>query len=1201
MANHRLHNREVIPSQRKRMEEALRKGEEQYRLLTENVTDVIYTMDMDLRFTYVSPSVTRQLGYSVEEATPFSLEELLTPASFEVAMKAWAEELAIENMEQKDLNRSRVLELEMRCKDGSTVWTEMSITFLRDPDGMAVGILGVARDISERKRAEEALREAHDMLELRVEERTAELVQEIEERKRAEEALRESEEKLRVMFESTSEGIAVTDLKGKILDVNDAILRMSGLSREELVGKDGFKLMPREDTKKIIGHGTKALESGIGAEKMIQEITPTSGMAHDVGLSMGMLRDSSGDPTGFVAIVRDITESKRAEEALRESEEKYRTILEDIEDGYFEVDIAGNFTFFNDPMCEINGYSRDEMMGMNNRQYMDKENAKKVYQAFNRVYTTGKPSKEFGWEITRKDGTKRFIEASFSLIRNSEGEPIGFRGIVRDITERKEAEEERLQAMTERAAVIDAMGDGLISVNMDGKVSSMNLAFEKLCGYKEDELIGENAAGFINRFIKAEDQERLSDIFVAALKGDIPENEFFTLLNRDGREIPIFATASLMLDAEGRLNTLIVTLKDITSIKRAEEALRESEEKIRNLFESVADGIFVIDLNGAYTEGNEKLLEMMGFSSKDEILEKNAFEFIAPRDIDRAAVDMQRALEQGSVARLEYTVVRTDGSEFPAEVSAKMVKDASGNPVGFIASIRDITERKRAEEALRKSEEHYRLLAENVTDVIWTMDNNMQFTYISPSVTRQRGYSVEEAMALGMDKSLTPASLEIAAKVILEGLSEEKMGQKDLSKTWTVELEMCCKDGSTIWTEMEATFLRDPDGQTVGIQGVARDITERKQAGEALRHSEQHFRSLIENAQDGVLIVNPDITIRYQSPSMERMTGRKAKERIGKDPLEFCHPDDITGVAEAFLQLFENKIPIVHTEFRYRHKNGSWRTFEVVGNNLIDDPAVGGIVLNMRDITERKQAEEEIRRLNEELEQRVVERTVQLQAVNKELEAFAYSVSHDLRAPLRSIDGFSQVLLEDYTDRLDDEGKSYLQRVRSASQRMAELIDDLLDLSRLTRGEMRYETVDLSALAQTITMELQQSQPERDVEFTIAPGLLAKGDAHLLRVVLKNLLDNAWKFSRKQASARIEFGYAETNGQPAYFVRDNGVGFDMAYADKLFGAFQRLHSHSEFEGSGIGLATVQRIIHRHGGDIWAESAVGQGATFYFTL
>ena len=325
------------------------------------------------------------------------------------------------------------------------------------------------------------------------------------------------------------------------------------------------------------------------------------------------------------------------------------------------------------------------------------------------------------------------------------------------------------------------------------------------------------------------------------------------------------------------------------------------------------------------------------------------------------------------------------------------------------------------------------------------------------------------------------------------------------------------------------------------------------------------------------------------------------KERSGKDPFGLVHPDDMANATEMFAQLTQNPGATVHTEIRGQHRDGSWHTFEVVGRNLLDNPAVAGIVVTWRDITDRKQAEEEIRSLNEELEQRVIERTTQLQAVNKELEAFAYSVSHDLRAPLRSIDGFSQVLLEDYSGKLDEEGKDYLQRVRSASQRMAELIDDILNLSRVTRSEMRRETVDLSALAQTIATELQQSQPERQVKFIITLGLVVTADVHLLRVALENLLGNAWKFTKKQPRARIEFGYAETNGQSAYFVRDNGIGFDMAYADKLFGAFQRLHSSNEYEGTGIGLATVQRIIHRHGGNIWAESAVDQGATFYFTL
>lgn len=283
-----------------------------------------------------------------------------------------------------------------------------------------------------------------------------------------------------------------------------------------------------------------------------------------------------------------------------------------------------------------------------------------------------------------------------------------------------------------------------------------------------------------------------------------------------------------------------------------------------------------------------------------------------------------------------------------------------------------------------------------------------------------------------------------------------------------------------------------------------------------------------------------------------------------------------------------------------RTKDGRIFPVEVTGSSFKFGDQVYHLAI-CRDISERKHAEEEIRALNAGLEQRVRERTAQLEVANKELESFSYSVSHDLRAPLRSIDGFSRMLMEDCLDKLDENSRVSLQRIYSASQRMGQLIDDILNLARVSQGQLRFQPVDLSRMANGVAEVLTKAEPGRKIEFVIAPNLKASGDPNLLQITIENLFGNAVKFSGRQPVARIEFGQTLCDGAPTYYVRDNGVGFDLSYAGKLFGAFQRLHTQAEFPGTGIGLATVQRIIHRHGGEIRAESKPNQGATFYFTL
>jgi len=553
-------------------------------------------------------------------------------------------------------------------------------------------------------------------------------------------------------------------------------------------------------------------------------------------------------------------------------------------------------------------------------------------------------------------------------------------------------------------------------------------------------------------------------------------------------------------------------------------------------------------------------------------------------DLNAVFAALEAAIDTDALQTVEYKLeVQGTVTYFQARIHRSGANEA-------IAVVSDITQRKEAEAALRMSERRLRQIIDLVPHGIYVKDTDGRYLVVNETAARYC-HSTVDAM---IGKSLLDLGFHPTAVAALHQADVEiaRSGVPHFYK----EQEFRDLDGNLrVYHTSIVPCTLDEVGSPA-IVGITIDVTEQKQVAEALRQAEARQRALLSALPDMMFRLTRDGTyLDFADPQKQsllphdRIIGSNIRDwSFGRDSWHLALAAYGRAIDSGEVQTIEYDVPTA--------PDGP-RAYE----SRIVRSGPNEVVAVIRDISERRQVEARIRQLNEELEERVRRRTYELEAANRELESFSYSVSHDLRAPLRAISGFSQVLLDEYSQQLDAEGRHYLQRVCAASQRMAQLIDDLLDLARVTRHVMQRTPINLSTIAHTLADELRHAQPERCVEFVIMPELWVEADADLMRVALGNLLNNAWKYTSNHPHARIEFGSHRAPKEVVYFVRDDGAGFDMAHADKLFGAFQRLHRREEFEGNGVGLATVQRIIHRHGGRVWATAAVEQGASFYFTF
>jgi PAS domain S-box-containing protein len=1083
-------------------------------------------------------------------------EEIVGKTSTDLNMIAQPEGQDRSITQLQELGLVRDLEMQIISASGKKHWVSISADIIKI-DGKDC-FLSDAVDITKRKEAEHALQKLNEALEQKVIERT--------------EKIRRSEHQYRHLFQNNPMPMWVIDLGNfRFLDVNNMAIQQYGYSRKEFLSMTALDIWPSEDRDAFIKSDHSYLTDSTNYNKGTWTHRKKDGsiiqveiIAHEIIFE---------ETKAKLILAYDVTEKQLAEEKLAASEMRFRLLIENSADGIDLSDEFSNNIYRSPGAIKITGIlPKDNQRSLTHPD--DQELIKSKHEEL--INKPGIPI-PFQARFRHALGHYIWLEGMLTNLLHVEG----VKAIVtnfRDVTERQ-----KLEDLLRKANTLARIGSWEVDL-LKGAVYWNDITRE--IHEAESSFVPDLATG-INFYKEGPGRELITQKINEAIELGEPWDVELQIITAKNNERWIRSIGETEF-ADGKCVRIYGSFQDIDKRKKVEEALLRSEARARRIFESDMIGFVFWSEKGQILEANDYFLNMTGYTRQD--LEKGLVNWAAMTPPEYANLDVisLKQLETTGICKpFEKEYIRKDGSRFPIILGAAALGE-NFDGVG-ICYVMDITERKKAEIDRERLNERFQLATQSVQLGLWDWDvkNNKliwdEAMYRLYNLTENEFTTVYDGWASRVheeDKQRVDNDIQLA----LAG-----------KKEYNPEFRIVWPDSSVHYMNASGMIERDDDGKPVRMTGFNWDVTERKKAEEKIKSSEEHYRMLVEQSVDGIFL--SDANGQYLDANLSgcKMLGYTWEEIVTMSLADVLTEAEVKRVPE-LIASFEGG-NVSNSEWVFKRKDGSTFIGEVIGRALPD----GRLQCILRDITERKAAEEKIKNINIELEEKVISRTEQLRRTNEELEAFSYSVSHDLRAPLRGIIGFTNILEEDYTSKLDDEAKRITAVIKTNTMRMGHLIDDLLAFSRIGRQELIKAPLDTNKLVQEVIEQLKATSKNPDLQWIIEPLPVVNADIGTIRQVWINLVSNAIKYSSNTKHPQITIGHYSEQWQQVFFIKDNGVGFNNEYRHKLFRVFQRLHSAEEFEGTGVGLALVEKIIFKHGGKVWAEAEVNKGASFYFSL